>query len=777
MNKPEILAPGGSKEAVYAAIAAGCDAVYMGGKRFGARAFADNPDNDDLLEIMDIIHMNGKKIYLTVNTILTNREFTALDSFINEVYRAGVDAVIVQDTGVLKFIHDNYPGLDIHLSTQMSVLDGDIVNRLSEYGVTRVVPARELTLEEIKSIDEKCDAEIEVFVHGALCVCMSGQCLMSYLIGGRSGNRGACAQPCRKKYSYNGGNKEYFLSPRDLCTLPYIPDLVNAGVDSFKIEGRMKKPEYVALTTHMYRKYRDILFEVGQDRYKNEIIAGAEYKKDIEHLMDIYNRGGFTAGYLLDSKVTDDILTKKKANHTGVPVGKMAETNIIKFERNVNPGDVLEIRNEQLEKIHEHTLKEGGLKTLKINAGYNQKNIKKGYEVYRIRNNKLINEISERYPGIISKVKIRGTFTAYEGENMTLSLECNGIYGAVRGDIVMPAKNSSADEQSVKKKIMVSGDLLFEWEELDIYMDEGIFLPGAALKQLRRDAFSDLFNKLKESFRKNDIPEKPDYYTEDLISSDIVKRHFTSFDKESSCNNEFIAECRTREQFQILNEHRGLDIIYYHMEDYDSDELKDIVFKSKKPLYFVMPRVGRKNIIDSLEKTYDIKGIIKADKDHILKGFVVSSLEELVWFKDNCGDDIYKEAGLSVRTADNIYVRNIFAYSFLINEGVSHCSLSLEMNEHEYEDMKGLSGDVLIYGKPSAMIMLNHYGEGGSVLDEYGNVYDIIDHKKAGYVELLNYETIDKCSKISEYTGFDKRILFTGENASQTEDVLRRCGL
>ena len=149
----------------------------------------------------------------------------------------------------------------------MSVLDGDIVNRLSEYGVTRVVPARELTLEEIKSIDEKCDAEIEVFVHGALCVSMSGQCLMSYLIGGRSGNRGACAQPCRKKYSYNGGNKEYFLSPRDLCTLPYIPDLVNAGVDSFKIEGRMKKPEYVALTTHMYRKYRDILFEVGQDRY------------------------------------------------------------------------------------------------------------------------------------------------------------------------------------------------------------------------------------------------------------------------------------------------------------------------------------------------------------------------------------------------------------------------------------------------------------------------------------------------------------------------------
>ena len=190
-----------------------------------------------------------------------------------------------------------------------------------------------------------------------------------------------------------------------------------------------------------------------------------------------------------------------------------------------------------------------------------------------------------------------------------------------------------------------------------------------------------------------------------------------------------------------------------------------------------MPRVGRKNIIDSLEKSYDIKGIIKADKDHILKGFVVSSLEELVWFKDNCGDDIYKEAGLSVRTADNIYVRNIFAYSFLINEGVSHCSLSLEMNEHEYEAMKGLSGDVLIYGKPSAMIMLNHYGEGGSVHDEYGNVYDIIYHKKAGYVELLNYEAIDKCSKISEYTGFDKRILFTGENASQTEDVLRRCGL
>ena len=231
MKKPEILAPGSSAGAVYAAIRAGCDAVYIGGKRFGARAFADNPGTDELVRLMDEVHMHGKKMYLTVNTVLAEGEFPALYEYIKQVYEYGVDAVIVQDLGVLRFIHNEFPDLPIHASTQMSVLKAEAVNILKGYGVTRVVPARELTLSEIGELGKGTDAEIEVFVHGALCCSMSGQCLMSSLIGGRSGNRGACAQPCRKKYSLNNKKPEYYLSLKDLCALPYIPELIKSGVD------------------------------------------------------------------------------------------------------------------------------------------------------------------------------------------------------------------------------------------------------------------------------------------------------------------------------------------------------------------------------------------------------------------------------------------------------------------------------------------------------------------------------------------------------------------
>ena len=232
----EILAPGGSVDGIYAAMLHGADAIYTGTQRFSARAFADNPSVEQLCDILDFAHVRDKKIYLTVNTLLTDEELEAhLYDLLLPLYDNGLDAVIVQDIGVMQFIHEAFPALDIHASTQMTIVTADGANQWKPYGVTRVVPARELSIGEIAQMRNHTDLEMEVFVHGALCYCYSGQCMMSQSIGGRSGNRGMCAQPCRLPYRLSSGKTGYYLSPKDMCTLGQVGELMDAGVDSFKI--------------------------------------------------------------------------------------------------------------------------------------------------------------------------------------------------------------------------------------------------------------------------------------------------------------------------------------------------------------------------------------------------------------------------------------------------------------------------------------------------------------------------------------------------------------
>ncbi|HBH92258.1 MAG TPA: peptidase, partial [Bacteroides sp.] len=264
MKNVELLAPAGTYEAFRAAINAGADAVYLGGSAFGARAYAGNFDKEQLLEALDFAHIRDRKVYLTVNTLLKENEMgEPLYDYLLPFYEAGLDAVIVQDWGVFDLIQKAFPGLDIHASTQMAVTGCASAGLLKRMGATRVVPARELTLDDIKKIDQNVDIEIESFVHGALCYSYSGQCLMSSMLGDRSGNRGRCAQPCRMKY-----DNEYVLSLKDMCTLELIPQLVQAGVDSFKIEGRMKSSEYVAGVVSVYRRYLDKYLEYGKNAVK-----------------------------------------------------------------------------------------------------------------------------------------------------------------------------------------------------------------------------------------------------------------------------------------------------------------------------------------------------------------------------------------------------------------------------------------------------------------------------------------------------------------------------
>lgn len=312
MKELELLAPAGSLKTLKAVIHAGADAVYLGGSMFGARAYANNFNEEELLEAIRFGHIHGRKIILAVNTLLKEYELGQLYDYLHPYYEAGLDAVIVQDMGVMEFIKTHFPNLPIHTSTQMTITNVEGARLLKEQGVERVVTAREMSLEEIQRIHDEVGVELESFIHGALCYCYSGQCLFSSIIGGRSGNRGRCAQPCRLSYEVLQGEKSLtghhatpILSLKDMCTLPFLYELADHGVYSFKIEGRMKTPEYAAGVVSIYRKYMDSYLDGSRIPVE---------KKDIRALLELGNRGGFTNGYYYHHN-DSDMLSGESASH------------------------------------------------------------------------------------------------------------------------------------------------------------------------------------------------------------------------------------------------------------------------------------------------------------------------------------------------------------------------------------------------------------------------------------------------------------------------------
>ncbi len=438
----ELLAPAGSLETLKAVIHAGADAVYIGGTKFGARAYADNPGKDDLIEGLDFAHLRGKKVYLTVNTLLKNTELNELYDYILPYYEHGLDAVLVQDFGVLKYLHEQFPDLELHASTQMTVTGALAAEDLKQYGVTRVVPARELSLSELREIREQTHLEVEVFIHGALCVCYSGQCLYSSMIGGRSGNRGRCAQPCRLLYlmddqtGYNGKQSilerpeaRHFLSPKDLNGINMIGSLVKAGMDSLKIEGRMKRPEYAAGVVSIYRKYLDMALSGHPQNVSRE---------DAQALYDLYNRTGFTDGYF-HRKNGPDMMAPVK--HELTP----AETRA---------------RHDLYDRMH---------------------------DAYLLRN---------------TKVPITAYVSVYSGQPLALTLLSGEETVSVTGTAAEPASSRPLSLQRIEEQIRKVGDSDFSMEELYVDTDETSFVPVRALNELRRAGIEALRHRLLEAYQR-----------------------------------------------------------------------------------------------------------------------------------------------------------------------------------------------------------------------------------------------------------------------------------
>ncbi len=340
----ELLSPVGDFECLKAAVQNGANAVYLGSNLFSARAYASNFDDASLEEAINYAKLRGVKTHLTVNTLIKDNEFVDAINLVRKAYEYGIDAIIVQDIGLAIKLIELFPNLDIHASTQMTTTNLEGVKILEKLGFKRVVLSRECSLNEIKNICENSNIEIEVFIHGALCICYSGQCLFSSMIGGRSGNRGECAQPCRLPYSVlcneNTLDSGFVLSPSDLYTLENLPDLIKAGVCSFKIEGRMKSPTYVATVTRIYRKYIDLAIKFNNKQIKTYIID----QQDKLDLMQVFNRGNFSSGHILDEP-NKKLVFKEKPNNIGIYLGKISKYNAkkglitAKLENRLSVGD------------------------------------------------------------------------------------------------------------------------------------------------------------------------------------------------------------------------------------------------------------------------------------------------------------------------------------------------------------------------------------------------------------------------------------------------------
>ena len=471
--KVELLAPAGSYESMVAAYSAGADAVYIGGAKFGARAFADNLDTDQMKKAIDYAHIRGRKLYLTVNTLLKQKETEELYDYLLPFYREGLDAVIVQDFGVFQMVREAFPDMDLHASTQMTVTGVRGAAWLQERGASRVVTARELSMEEIRKIHEQVPVEIESFVHGALCFCYSGQCLLSSMIGGRSGNRGRCAQPCRLPYQLYEEDSllsrdPYLMSPKDMCTLDLIPELVESGIYSFKMEGRMKKPEYTAGITSVYRKYIDQYLNDGKENFMVR-------PEDRSLLMDLYNRGGFSQGYYQQHN-GKDMMSMQRPNHWGTEAAKMIsagrETKWKALE-DLNSRDVLELRSakEKREYTLSQNVAKGAVFSMKTGNGRE----KNGMLLYRTRNEKLISEIRKTYLDNPYKVGIDGELLLQKKCAAQLQIRYRDIYVSVSGGEVQSAQKRPLEEKDVRKQISKLGQTEFKWEKLHIRMDEGFF--------------------------------------------------------------------------------------------------------------------------------------------------------------------------------------------------------------------------------------------------------------------------------------------------------------
>ena len=697
-DRVEILAPAGSMECLKAAIAAGADAVYTGGALFGARAYAHNLTEEELLEVIDYVHLHGRRLYLTVNTLIKDREMEKqMYDYLLPYYRQGLDAVIVQDIGLFRFIRKHFPDLPIHASTQMTLTGVDGAKFLEKEGAQRIVTSRELSMAEVKKIADETELEIESFVHGALCYCYSGQCLFSSFIGGRSGNRGQCAQPCRLLYRTPEAKRpQYLLSLKDICTLELIPEMIESGIYSFKIEGRMKKPEYAAAVAFQYRKYADLYLKYYEECPAEEDPAAYAMKKyrvreeDRQMLLDLYNRGGFHTGYY-HTQNGREMISLNRPNHAGVPAVKV----LAKKGRNVTakaltdlyPQDIIELpMRKGREKADNYTCKDAVRKGMNVQIPVFADTPFKRDEIWmRTRNSTLIDTLREEFVNGKIKERICGTFRLYPQEKATLTVKCRDAEITVAGEKAQEALSQPMSRERIEKQLRKTGNTEFEFSFLKAEIGEKVFLPMQSLNELRREALETLEKVICEKYRRSGEVKDPEEDKTELSMEEEVLSGWT-------------ASVRTAEQMEVILEEEAIGRIYVDCTMFPRIWEKDSyvewitkVHAAGKEIYLVMPYIFRERTRKQYEAAYN--RIFGAGWD----GILIANYESFAFLKEH---------GYTGRimTDYNLYEFNQESRKFWKEKGVFEFTAPVELTERELQDLRVKDGEVIVYGYLPMMI-------------------------------------------------------------------------
>ena len=778
-DRVEILAPAGSMECLKAAIAAGADAVYTGGALFGARAYAHNLTEEELLEAIDYVHLHGRRLYLTVNTLIKDREMEKqMYDYLLPYYRQGLDAVIVQDIGLFRFIRKHFPDLPIHASTQMTLTGVDGAKFLEKEGAQRIVTSRELSMAEVKKIADETELEIESFVHGALCYCYSGQCLFSSFIGGRSGNRGQCAQPCGLLYRTPEAKRpQYLLSLKDICTLELIPEMIESGIYSFKIEGRMKKPEYAAAVAFQYRKYADLYLKYYEECPAEEDPAAYAMKKyrvreeDRQMLLDLYNRGGFHTGYY-HTQNGREMISLNRPNHAGVPAVKV----LAKKGRNVTakaltdlyPQDIIELpMRKGREKADNYTCKDAVRKGMNVQIPVLAATPFKMDEIWmRTRNSTLIDTLREEFVNGKIKERICGTFRLYPQEKATLTVKCRDAEITVAGEKAQEALSQPMSRERIEKQLRKTGNTEFEFSFLKAEIGEKVFLPMQSLNELRREALETLEKVICEKYRRSGEVKDPEEDKTELSMEEEILSGWT-------------ASVRTAEQMEVILEEEAIGRIYADCTMFPRIWEKDSyvewitkVHAAGKEIYLVMPYIFRERTRKQYEAAYN--RIFGAGWD----GILIANYESFAFLKEH---------GYTGRimTDYNLYEFNQESRKFWKEKGVFEFTAPVELTERELQDLRVKDGEVIVYGYLPMMISagciqkttrgcLKKSGQ-TTITDRYRNPFVVKNECDYCYNILYNYVPLylgDRMEEVYQIGPGRIRLMFTTERQQEVRQIL-----
>lgn len=687
----ELLSPAGDLECLKVAVQNGANAVYFGAEQFNARINSTNFGREELVQAIEYARLRGVKTHLTLNILIKNDEFEDAIKLVEFAYNSGIDAVIIQDLGLAKKVIELFPDLEVHSSTQMTIYNLAGVKKIKELGFSRCVLARELSINEIEHICKNTDIDIEVFIHGALCISYSGQCLMSSMIGGRSGNRGKCAGTCRLPYTLlkDGEEKQkgYLLSSKDVCTLDIIPDLINAGVKSFKIEGRMKSKEYVGTVTSIYRKYID-LAESGKEYIVDE--------EDREKLMQIFNRGGFSTGYL-KGKLGKEMMYTIKPNHMGVLVGEVIGYNSnkgyakIKLSKELNLGDSIAIRDASC-KISELMKGNNNIKSANsgqvITVGRIKGRISSGDKVYRTVLDRLNKEIAQ----VSSKENIKRPINAKVilKENEQLELEIQDLWSKTKINkteeiIVKKADNTGISEERIKEQLSKTGNTPFEMKGIQVIMDKDIIVPISALNSIRRNALESLEGELLNSFKRD----------KKVNLGDSIK-----IDRRQNENPEVkvsVVLNNMKDNIDYCNLN-GIDNVYVPFKYFLSNERKVEKICKRFKTYLLLPAITKSNY----DKLFDsnLKNILSKD----IEGIVISNLSHIEMLK-KYEDDI---KGLDIIANYTLNITNNNIIKELENLKASKYIVPPELDKESIQSLEGnIEKEIIVYGR--TLLMTTEY--------------------------------------------------------------------